>query len=413
MNNISQSTIAEHVGSSLLTPSTRRIALSNTFQIISSSIASLFISAFIWKVSHSLFFVCVYNLGSYLMHPVAFYLNSYVLKRIGLKNAYIMGALLAGLTIINVAFWPEYNGWVLFLCGGCYGLGSGLYWSNRNYLEFIETRGTNRQYFYGLIYAIGWIADIVIPLICGWFIFLLNRVASAQGHIAYLILFGISFLLMIASGYLIYRAKLNSNKLTRGLLPFKYGLNKRRAISISVGVCEGIGFIAPLLTLYYFKSEAVLGSFISLSALATALAMYLYGVYNVKQYNFNGLVVSATLFTTCALLIALSHSQLSVTIFVIFSDIFVSFFGLIAQPIIFYFSELEDLSSNLEHGYSFIIDNELFLNIGRIISVVFILAIGLSFSDRMALLYCPVIIGLIQVGIAASINWRTDAINIK
>jgi len=333
------------------------------------------------------------------MHPCAFYLNRQILSRIGLKKSYVIGALIASLTIINVAFWPFYNAPILFFCGCCYGIGSGLYWSNRNVLEYIETKNSNRQYFYSLIYAIGWIADIIVPFVCGWFVSAFSTDVS-KAHIAYFILFGISFLLMVTCAYWIYRTKFKTIWLSKNLVSFKFKLNNRRLISISIGICEGIGFLGPLLTLYYFKSEIAMGSLVSLSALATALSMYVYGIYNVNQNNYKGLLISSALFTITALLLAIRHTVAPVILFVIFSDIFVSFFGLIAQPILFHLIENEDLINDFKHTYSYIIDNELYLNVGRIMSIMFLLIITVIFSDKSALLYCPLFIGIAQFAIA-------------
>jgi hypothetical protein len=76
----------------------RKVIASNAFQMIASPLITLFISAFIWRTTHSFVDIAAYNVGRYLFHPITFYFNGLLLRRVHIRHAFFCGAILAGLS---------------------------------------------------------------------------------------------------------------------------------------------------------------------------------------------------------------------------------------------------------------------------------------------------------------------------
>lgn len=125
--------------------------------------------------------VALHTAGRFMFLPVGFFLNGLLLRRYRIATLCSIGAILAGIVTAVVVVGIR-TPLALFIYGCIGGAAYGIYWANRNYLEFKETLADQRQYFFSLVYSVTWLASIIVPLIAGWFVILGQNIGFSPQH---------------------------------------------------------------------------------------------------------------------------------------------------------------------------------------------------------------------------------------
>ena len=361
--------------------------MSNILKSLSSPLTTTFLNAFVFRVTGDLLGVALYNIGQFIGLPLAFYINGLLLRKFRTSVLLARGAIASAVTTaVFVLVGDHVTLLSVFLFGFLWGIGNGFYWSNRNYLEFQETSFDVRQYFYGAVSAIGSISSVVIPVLAGVFIATLARSGVTLTH-AYWAIFGCSFLLMFYCGLIISKGEFISpsperiSRLSSGSI-----FSARRLLSFACGFTDGaFSFIPILIILSFLGGEEVLGTLTATVSLLTALAMYIYGRrIRVERAN-TTIIISAFVFLGATLLLIFAN-KFAIIAYVVLTGISVSFFSLAASPVMLELSDKEMQGRN-ELRYSFIFDNELFLNAGRIASICILLLSISVFPKTLGLVY--------------------------
>ncbi len=376
----------------------RRLFFSNSFEAIAAPLSSIFVGAFIWRTTGSLIAVAVFSLGQFALQPFVFGLNGLILRRVNIRHMFFLGAICAGIGSVAVAVFGSLQNPLFFLLGGFLkAVGHGFYFPNRNYLELQETSDSNRNYFFGFIHAIAQAASVVIPFFAGWFIVFGSYTKWYSPHHAYLLLFGVSFLLMVAAGSSILGGTYVSPipaRITRFSLQRFW--NERRTINFAVGFVNGLGFISPLLILIYLGNEGLLGTATAIAGIIAAVAMYAYGRFANRQWRYFMSLLSSIVFVACAAGLILLPQPINVIVYVLIAVTASDFFSLICSPILLACSDKE-MDRDEGMRYTFIFDNELFLNSGRVCGILLVIGMTVFVSQRFGLLYGPLFAGLVQL----------------
>lgn len=377
-----------------ITGNVRKVFVSNIFKTISSPLVTTFLNAFIWRISGSVVDVVIYNIGLFIFLPIAFYINGLLLKYIHIRKLIAWGAIFSGISSTAFIFFGYSNSIAIFLYGCIWGLGNGFYWANRNYLELKETYKEVRLYFYGFLSSFSSITNIIVPLFAGWFIvFGSFSHLYSQKH-AYWIIFTISFILMFLCGRGILYGTFESpvpDKITLKTTSF---FNKRRILNIAGGFVDGTPFISTLLILFVLGNEGVLGSITALVSIVTAIAIYLYGRKGKQTSELRVIVASSVLMLISGFCLIVLPLKIGIISYVLLYGIASSFLNMLITPILFSLSE-DEMSNNTTSRYSFIFDNELFLNIGRLLSLFIVIGFTLLVSSITALIYSQIFIGIV------------------
>jgi len=372
----------------------RRIILSNVFKTISGPLVTTFLNAFIWRISNSVTSVAIYNIGLFLSLPIAFYLNGLLLKYIHIRKLIAWGAMFSGIASTLFIFFGNSNTIAIFFYGCLWGLGNGFYWGNRNYLELKETYNEIRLYFYSFLSSISLIANILVPLLAGWFIVFGNFSHLYSQKHAYWILFILSFIFMFLCGRVILNGTFESPIPDKIILK-NNSLNKRRLLNIAGGFVDGTPFIATLLILLVLGNEGILGTITATMSLITAFFIYWYGKKAKQTSEIRTIFASSTLFFISGFFL-LFPFKIGIIFFILLYGVASSFFNMLIGPILLSLSE-EEMSKNINSRYSFIFDNEVFLNFGRILSLFIVISFSFLISGATALIYSQFFIGTIQI----------------
>ena len=374
----------------------RRILLSNIFKTFQSPLVTTFLNAFVWRMSGSIMGVVLYNVGLYTFLPIAFFINGLLLKHVHIRKLIAWGAIFSGMASAAFIFFGRPNIIIVFFYGCIWGLGNGFYWANRNYLELKETFSEVRLYFYGILQSISSIASILVPLLAGWFIVFGSYSHLYSNKLAYWILFTFSFILCLLCGRVIFYGTFKSPILENILVKKINILNKRRILNIASGFVDGVPFISTLLILLVLGNEGILGTVTATVSLVTALAMYLYGRKAKQSSELTTVLISSALFFISGFCLILFPIKAGVISYVLLSGIAVNFFSMTITPILFSLSEKE-MKNDANSLYSFIFDNELFLNIGRLISLLIVVGFSFWALGYKVLIYSQVSIGIVFI----------------
>jgi len=374
----------------------RQVLFSDLYRIISEPLVTIFIAAFIWRATESLLNVALYMMGRFIGLPLAFWLNGYVLRHIDIRTAFWCGSISAGIVTAAVIFFGGVISPLAFLAYGLLnGFGWGFYWANRNFLTLQETNDHERPYYVSIVHAAILLSNIVVPFVGGWLIVTGSYFGVYAPEHAYWVLFGLSLLLMLLSARAIAHVRFQSPIPDTIVHLRKSGLNARRLLNLSRGTVE-IKFIIVLLILIYLGNEGILGTLTALVSLMAAISMYAYGrIKNGRRSRVMTLVMSGVFFM-CALALAVLPVSIGVALYVLFSPIAIRFFAMLTEPFILSLSDNE-AGNNPALRYMLTFDNELFINAGRIIGVVLVIALGVFASRDDALFWGPLVIGAMQL----------------
>lgn len=379
-----------------LSANARRMLFSNLCEVAAGPLAGIFITAFIWRTTGSFLSVSLYSMALFVFLPFGMWVNAHILRHMKMGRAFPLGAALAGASTAMVVFFKGGGPAALLAYGALFGVCNGMYWGNRHYLELQETVESERQYFFSTIFAGSWTANVVMPIVAGWFIVLAPSLGWYSYEHAYWFLFALAFMLMLGTAAVMAKGKfgiVDVPAITRFGTPlFK---NDRRLLSIAEGTVDGMGFLTPLIILIFIGSEGILGTILSLVSFSTAITMYLYGRYADPRNWRKILVASNAASLLCAISLIVLRSPWSTLIYVLFANASSSFFSLSIQP--FLYSSMEkEMAGDTSLRYAFTFDNEFLLNVGRVIGIGIMLIVAETTTASFGIMHGPIIAGILQ-----------------
>jgi MFS transporter, YQGE family, putative transporter len=376
----------------------RSLLLSYFLQGAATPLVGTFINAFIWRDKGDINSLIVYNLGSFISLPLGFIISGFWLKIIRINRLYFIGTILVGVNGLIIIFCSRFLNVNYIWYGLIYGLGSGFYWSARNYLTLTERNSESRNYLFSISYSLDTLTSILIPFLTGWFIVLTGKWFGFDFGGSYGVMIIVAFLLLLGSGLVILKNDFTQTVTTAVFLKKISGRwIKARTLSATLGMIEGITFFIPtLLILTNLGNEGILGSLTSVISILAALAIYIYGRNAKVRHQRPALVISILLGIIFSALFALVHNSISIILFLSANGVIVLFEWLTAFPIIANAIDREENDKNNDR-FAYVADNELFLNIGRYGSVAVLCLAHLYLSWDKAIQLSPLILYGIQI----------------
>ena len=383
---------------------TRRLLISFLLYSTAYPMVSIFINAYIWKNNQNLPSLIAFHMGKFMIVPVIFFINGLLLKLFKINKLSFFGSFVIALGAISVVFLNNQTVFNFLSMGLLIGIGTGLYWSNRNYLTIKETDEKNRSYFLGLLFSYATIIALVVTLSIGWLIVF---------GLSYQTLMVVAFFLIIASGAIIYSRNYDSPRIGKLLISRAgFSWNKKRLIHLGLGLVEGLSFFVPsLLILIMLGNEGILGTLTAISSIISSVLIYYYGRKSKPSDHRKYFILSAILSLVFSLLLAIVFNKLTILIFTLLNGLIINFLWLTFMPIVMKNID-SDTINHEDNRFSYILDSEIFLNIGRIFSGLVCLAIAYRAGDINALRYSPVLLSVIQVLLFTYIE-NMKKVNIK
>ena len=313
-------------------------------------------------------------------------------------------------------FFGKNAGYFVIFYGLAVGTGNGIYWSCRNFVTYLVTNEENRNFFASVEQFIIVFCNALIPLLFGTFI-LGHNADQEYKMTAYKYTSVVVVLITFIAGLLILKSKFRTPEIKR-FVYFKFGniWNFQRALTFMVGMVEaGFMVLMTLLILNVAGDESVLGKIEFFTAIVSVISIYIVGRIAKPQHRGRIMLAGAIslIIGGTTLAFTITNSDL------LFNFLAVSFLGVIimkigqviADPMVHssfratFLSSIEKSARDeSKESYAFIMDNEYFMNGGRIFGGVVFLLLTYYISDIGALRFTFIILALIQLISAILVN---------
>lgn len=377
----------------------RVLLITNMLYAFVLPVVELFVGTYIMRNSTELAYVVGYQLAVYTGIPLTFLINGFLMRHIKLPTLYSFGMMLSGVSMAVMMSLKTLNLAGIVVAGLIMGLSYGFFWANRDFLALSSTNDSNRNYYYGLESFFNTIASVIIPYLVGAFIGLASAKGWFEGDLnkAYQIVTVLVFVLTISASIVIFHGKFSQPGKERFLFVRFHKLwNRMMQLAALKGIAQGYIVTAPsMLIMTLVGDESTLGTLQSISALVSALCLYLLGRFAAPKHRIAIFSVGLLLFAIGGAFNAVLYSSMGVICFMLCLVLSRPLMDLAYFPIqmrvIDYVSNIEKRSS-----YAYIFNHELGLYLGRFFGCGLFIAMTFV-SDVIALRYALVIIGFIQL----------------
>ena len=358
------------------------IALSNTF-----------VNIFLWKHTKSFFDIGLYNLMIVIFQPLTFMVAGRWAKTVDRIIVLRAGVVILALFFISVLMFGAHTQQYLLLFGALIGMGYGCYWCAFNVLVFEVTEPDTRDFFNGIQGVLGSLGGMIGPILAGWII------SSMKNYTGYRIIFTISltlFSLAVLTSFFLKRRGAEGAFTFRRI--FQERANNRNWKELLwahffQGLREGTFlFIIGLWVFLSTKSELSLGEF-GLVESGVMFIGYLVVAKVIKpEYRKTSILIGGTILYGAVYLLIFNLNYTMLMVYAVTVAI--------AYPLLFipYGSLTYDVIGRGwkagEMRIEYIVVKELFLNAGRILSILLFLGTIWYFkNDEQGIRYLMMVIG--------------------
>lgn len=381
-----------------LSQEAQRLTLSSALYALADPILWTFVNAFLWRETNDLILVALYNLFLFAGLPLGFLVNGFVLKFFKATKFLMYGALIQGLVVFVLMFFPNVTLPTTLVAGFIFGLASGLFWSNKNYLTLKGVKSDDRIYFSSLETVTATFAGIIVPFVVGGVIVFGDSRHLYLPSVAYQAFAAITLLALFYSGFLLRKLDIQKDLVTNVILknPPKIWANFR-LMKILYGIFDsGTIFVPVLMVLILVGQEGSLGSLQSIASIVSAIAIYFVSKQASQKDQVKLVAIGITFNLLATVFFGLTYSALGVIVFFLLEAIANPFHWAGYAPLANDTIDYSAKNGN-NHDYAFIFDEELFLNIGRIIGIAIFVLIATLSNEEMTLRLGLPILALTQI----------------
>ncbi|TYR75511.1 MFS transporter [Rossellomorea vietnamensis] len=349
---------------------------------MSVALSNTFVNIYLWKQSGEFIDLGIYNLTVVIFQPLTFILAGRWAKKIDRVIVLRIGVIFLAAFYLSVLFFGENAGENLVILGALLGIGYGFYWLAFNVLTFEITEPETRDFFNGFLGTLTSAGGMVGPILAGYII---SRFTSFQG---YTIVFGISLglfsLAVILSFFLKRRPAHGRYCFTRILKERKNNENWKLITNAHFfqGLREGTFiFVISVFVFISTGSEFAIGTFGLINSGIAFVGYYLTSRLIKKRYRKKSILAGGLILYAAIFLIVfdLTYAKL-----LLYAGIIAVAYPLLLVP---YISMTYDVIGKgwkaAEMRIEYIVVREIFLNLGRIVSILaFIFAITFFNEDK-------------------------------
>lgn len=347
------------------------------FYSIGIFLSNTFVNVYLWKQSGEYITIAIYNLGIFLFQPITFILAGKISKLIDRIIVLRLGVVFLSVFFLCVLIIAENAATYNFMLGSLLVVGYGFYWLAFNVLTFEITEPETRDFFNGVLGILQSFAGMIGPLFAGIII------SKMSANIGYTVIFTISFILficaVISSFFLKRRPAEGGFHFKQVLKERHYNKNWNKILHAHVyqGLREGIFiFVITIWVFLITKNEFYLGMF-NLVLSGLSFFFYFVAIKFIKPIHRKKAILLGSLILYFSLYIILF--KISYFLLIIYAIIAGIAYPIINVP---YSSMTYDVIGKSrkakELRVEYIVVRELFVNIGRVTSIViFLIAITL------------------------------------
>ncbi|MGM7702001.1 MFS transporter [Pseudalkalibacillus sp. Hm43] len=360
---------------------------------LSIALSNTFVNVFLWKQSGEFIDIAIYNLSIVVFQPITFIIAGRLAKRIDRVIVLRLGVISLSIFYLTVLLLGARAEHFLILLGGLLGIGMGFYWLAFNVLTFEITEPDTRDFFNGFLGLLTSFAGMVGPFLAGWII------TRMDAFIGYKTIFAISLILFFAA---VITSFMLNRRSAEGVFSFVRIIKERKKnpnwnrilyAHFFQGLREGTFiFVIVVWVFITTNSELALGTFGLINSAVSFLAYYVATRFIKSKHRKKAILLGGSILYAALSLILfdLTFGKL-ITYGVIIS---------IAYPILLvpYVSLTYDVIGRSwnarEMRIEYIVVRELYLNYGRITSIILFILTITFFDEKTSIPYLLPIIGV-------------------
>lgn len=361
---------------------------------LSVALSNTFVNIYLWKQTGSYFDIALYNLSIVVLQPLTFILAGRWAKKIDRVIVLRMGVIFLALFYLMVLVTGTRAAAYLLFLGSLLGIGYGFYWLAYNVLTFEITEPETRDFFNGFLGILSSLGGMIGPLTAG---VIITRFEKFTG---YTIVFGLSlglFALAVVLSFFLKRRHAEGKYYFKRIIEERKQNENWRLITNAhffQGLREGV-FIFVISVFVYISagSEMALGTFGLLNSGISFVAYFLASRYIKRNFRKKAILIGGLMLYAAVLIIVweVTYAKL-----LIYAAMIAVAYPLLLVP---YMSTTYDVIGigwkAAEMRIEYIVVREVFLNIGRIVSILSFLAAVTWFNEEQSI---PVLLLLLGAG---------------
>ncbi|CUX94161.1 putative efflux transporter [Bacillus velezensis] len=357
------------------------IALSNTF-----------VNVYLWKQSGKFIDLAIYNLSVVTMQPVTFLLAGRLAKKIDRVFILRFGVIFLAAFYLSVLLAGETAASRLVLIGAVLGVGYGFYWLAFNVLTFEITEPETRDFFNGFLGILSSSAGMIGPIVAGYVI------SRLENNTGYTIIFSLSlglFALAVVMSFFLKRRESKGRFMLKKVFDERHtNLNWRRITNAHFfqGLREGIFvFLISVFVFIATNSELALGTFGLVNSAVSFFAYYFASRLIKKRARKKAILIGGLILYGALFLIIFKMSFTTLLLYGVF--IAIGYPVLLVPYVSLTYDVIGRARLARKARIEYIVLRELFLNAGRIVSILCFLVIVTLFKEKVGIPAALVLLG--------------------
>ncbi|MBP3039605.1 MFS transporter [Bacillaceae bacterium Marseille-Q3522] len=335
---------------------------------LSVALSNTFVNIYLWKQSGQFTDLGLYNLAIVIAQPLTFILAGKWAKKLDRVIVLRTGVIFLAVFYLSVLIIGTRASDFLLLLGALQGIGNGFYWLAYNVLTFEITEPETRDFFNGFQGILTSVGGMCGPLAAGFII------SNLKNFTGYSIVFGLSLVLFTLAVFLSFFLH---RRPAEGKYYFKRIISERKfnhnwRLITNAHMMQGLreGIFAFLISVYVFLStgsEMALGTFGLINSGIAFIAYYLVSRLLRRDQRMKAILTGGILLYAAIFLLIF---QLSYEKLLIYAAVIALAYPLLLVP---YTSITYDVIGRgwnaVQMRIEYIVVRELYLNIGRIVSI--------------------------------------------
>lgn len=356
-------------------------------------LSNIFVNIFFWKQTKEFSVIAIYHLMHYIATPITFIFAGVLAKRKNGTWSLRIGLLAYALFFMLILLWGNKGTAYIYILGIIYGIATGFYWLAFNTLSFDFTHINNRDTFNGFNGCCVGIAAAVSPITSAYII------SASSGMKGYNVVFALTlatFLVLTLISMLLkcksYGCRLDYKK------AFSRNCEEWSVIRISTALWGLrdviIVFLINILTIEVTKSELSLGKLTLISSLISSAAYVLVQKVIKPPHRRLSILIGITGLFAAVLGLAVNVEYGPLVFYIMMDAFFLPFFLIQLNSATF---NIIDRNHEEDMRIEYMINKDLVLNGGRIISVLILIMLLSAFKTSTSLRSYLLFLGFVPI----------------
>ncbi|GAA0345601.1 MFS transporter [Bacillus carboniphilus] len=346
---------------------------------LSVALSNTFVNIYLWKQSGEYLDLGLYNLAVVVLQPLTFILAGRLAKKVDRVIVLRMGVSFLAAFYITVLLVGENASNFILLLGALLGIGYGFYWCAFNVLTFEITEPETRDFFNGFMGVLSSSGGMIGPIAAGYII------SNLESFTGYTIIFSISLTLFICAvvlSFFLKRRPATGRYLFTRIIKERKNNNNWKYITNAhffQGLREGtFVFVISVFVFLSTGSELALGTYGLINSGISFLAYYIISRIIRPKNRKRSILIGGSLLYLAIFLIVFDVSFIKLIMYG--SVIAVAYPTLLVPYISMTYDVIGRGWKAAEMRIEYIVVREIFLNCGRITSILSFLA-TITFFD--------------------------------